>query len=144
VTVTIAPPARGHVVISNPYAPAGVAAATYRPCAHVAGFYAQGFAFTDGQIRGCVPLEVTIGGQQQVRHVTLSRFAGSCSGEPGHDAAAGQPDGTGTTDATGVGVPVVVLEAARRNNAATAAITSAAIPIQPRTIPMVARLDPRW
>lgn len=80
VTVTIDPPARGHVVISNPYAPAGVTAATYRPCAHVAGFYAQGFAFTDGQVRGCVPLEVQAGGQQRVRRVTLSLFAGSCSG----------------------------------------------------------------
>jgi hypothetical protein len=44
------------------------------------GFYAQGFAFTDGQIRGCVPLEVKIGGQPQVRRVTLSLFAGSCQG----------------------------------------------------------------
>jgi hypothetical protein len=80
VTVTIDPPARGHVVISNPYASAGVTAATYRPCPHVAGFYAQGFAFIGGQTRGCVPLDVKIGGQPQVRHVTLSLFAGSCSG----------------------------------------------------------------
>jgi len=80
VTVTIEPPARGHVVISNPYAPAGVTAATYRPCPHVAGFYAQGFAFTGGQVRGCVPLEVKAGGQPRVRHVTLSLFAGSCRG----------------------------------------------------------------
>jgi hypothetical protein len=80
VTVTIDPPARGHVVISNPYTPAGVTAATYRPCAHVAGFYAQGFAFTSGQVRGCVPLEVRSGGQPQVRRVTLSLFAGSCLG----------------------------------------------------------------
>jgi hypothetical protein len=80
VTVTIDPPARGHVVISNPYPPAGVTAATYRPCPHVAGFYAQGFAFTDGQVRGCVPLEVKTGGQPQIRRVTLSLFAGSCPG----------------------------------------------------------------
>lgn len=80
VTVTIEPPARGHVVISNPYAPAGVTAATYRPCAHVAGFYAQGFAFTGGQVRGCVPLEVTAAGQPRGRRVTLSLFAGSCLG----------------------------------------------------------------
>jgi hypothetical protein len=80
VTVTIDPPARGHVVISNPYAPAGVTAATYRPCPHIAGFYAQGFAFTGGQVRGCVPLEVRSGGQSQVRRVTLSLFAGPCSG----------------------------------------------------------------
>jgi hypothetical protein len=80
VTVTIEPPARGHVVISNPYAPAGVTAATYHPCAHVAGFYAQGFTFTGGQTRGCVPLDVTVAGQARVRHVTLSLFAGSCPG----------------------------------------------------------------
>jgi hypothetical protein len=80
VTVIIDPPARGHVVISNPYAPAGVTAATYRPCPHVPGFYAQGFAFTGGQVRGCVPLEVKAGGQPRIRHVTLSLFAGSCPG----------------------------------------------------------------
>jgi hypothetical protein len=80
VTVTIDPPARGHVVIINPYAPRGVTAATYRPCPHVAGFYAQGFAFTGGQVRGCVPLEVKAGGQARVQHVTLSLFAGSCPG----------------------------------------------------------------
>jgi hypothetical protein len=78
VTVTIDPPARGHVVISNPYAPAGVTAATYRPCARVAGFFAQYLAFTGGQTRGCVPLEVQAGGQPRARHITLSLFAGSC------------------------------------------------------------------
>jgi hypothetical protein len=80
VTVTIDPPARGHVVIDNPYARHGVTAATYRPCANVAGFYAQGFAFTDGRIRGCVPLEVRVGGQARLQRVTLSLFAGSCAG----------------------------------------------------------------
>jgi hypothetical protein len=80
VTVTIGPPARGHVVIDNPYAPRGVTAATYRPCRHATGFFAQGFAFTDGRIRGCVPLEVRAGDQARVRHVTLSLFAGSCAG----------------------------------------------------------------
>jgi hypothetical protein len=79
VTVTIDPPARGHVVISNPYAPAGVTAATYHSCARVAGFFAQGFAFTGGRTRGCVPLDVKVGDQRRVRHVTLSLFAGSCS-----------------------------------------------------------------
>ena len=79
VTVTIDPPARGHVVIDNPSARHGVPAATYRPCANVTGFYAQGFAFTDGQIRGCVPLEVRVGGQARVQRVTLSLFAGSCA-----------------------------------------------------------------
>jgi hypothetical protein len=39
----------------------------------------SGFAFTDGQIRGCVPLEVRVGDQVRVRHVTLSLFAGSCA-----------------------------------------------------------------
>src|SRR5437879_6034366 len=52
VTVTIDPPARGHVVIHNPYALHGVTAATYRPCSNVTGFFAQGFAFTNGQIPG--------------------------------------------------------------------------------------------
>ena len=79
VTVTIDPPARGHVVIYNPYAPHGVTAATYRPCPHVTGFFAQGFAFTDGQVRGCVPLEVRVGDQARVHRVTLSLFAGSCA-----------------------------------------------------------------
>jgi hypothetical protein len=79
VTVTIDPPARGHVVIDNPYAPRGVTAATYRPCANVTGFFAQGFAFTNGKIRGCVPLEVRVGGQARVQRVTLSLFAGSCA-----------------------------------------------------------------
>ena len=78
VTVTIGAPARGHVVIDNPYAPHGVTAATYHSCTHAYGFYAQGFAFTDGRIRGCVPLEVRVGGQARVQRVTLSLFAGSC------------------------------------------------------------------
>jgi hypothetical protein len=65
-------------VIDAPYAHR-VTAATYRPCANVTGFYAQGFAFTDGQIRGCVPVEVRVGGQARVQRVTLSLFAGSCA-----------------------------------------------------------------
>ena len=79
VTVTIGAPARGHVVIHNPYAPHGVTAATYHSCSHAHGFFAQDFAFTDGKIRGCVPLEVRVGGQARVQHVTLSLFAGSCA-----------------------------------------------------------------
>jgi hypothetical protein len=67
------------VVIDNPYARHGVTAATYRPCPHHPGFYAQSFAFTDGRIRGCVPLEVRAGDQRRVRRVTLSLFAGSCA-----------------------------------------------------------------
>jgi hypothetical protein len=82
VTVTIAAPAGGQVMIDNPYAHlAGVrdlAAATYRSCSHSAGFLAQGFAFSHGQTRGCVPLDVRIGHQRQVRHVMLSLFAGFC------------------------------------------------------------------
>jgi hypothetical protein len=80
VTVTIDPPARGHVVISNSYVSAGVTAATYRPCPHQVGFFPQYLAFTGGQVRGCVPLEVQAGGQPQARRVTLSLFAGSCLG----------------------------------------------------------------
>ena len=72
-------PARGHVMIDNPYALHGVTAATYHSCPHFAGFFAQGFAFTDGRIRGCVPLEVRVAGQARVHRVTLSLFAGSCA-----------------------------------------------------------------
>jgi hypothetical protein len=79
VTVTIAPLARGHIVIDNPNARHGVTAATYHSCAHVAGFYAQSLTFTNGQIRGCVPLEVRVGAQARVQRVTLSLFAGSCA-----------------------------------------------------------------
>jgi hypothetical protein len=80
VTVTIAASARGQVVIDSPYSPVGgVAAATYQSCSHLTGFFAQGFSFTHGQTRGCVPLEVRAGHQRQVRRVTLSLFAGSCS-----------------------------------------------------------------
>jgi hypothetical protein len=78
VTVTIGAPARGHVVIDNAYAPHGVTAATYHSCSHAHGFFAQAFAFTDGKIRGCVPLEVRVAGQARVQRVTLSLFAGSC------------------------------------------------------------------
>jgi hypothetical protein len=39
----------------------------------------QGFAFTDGKIRGCVPLEVRVGGRARGQRVTLSLFAGSCA-----------------------------------------------------------------
>jgi hypothetical protein len=79
VMVTIGAPARGQVVIDNPDSPVGgVAAASYHSCAGKTGFFAQGFTFTDGQSRGCVPLEVRIGRQQRVHDVTLSLFAGSC------------------------------------------------------------------
>jgi hypothetical protein len=82
VTVTIAPRARSHVMIDNPYAHLwgirDLVAATYHSCSDQAGFFAQGFAFIHGQIRGCVPLDVRIGRQPQVHHVMLSLFAGQC------------------------------------------------------------------
>ncbi|MBO0774773.1 MAG: hypothetical protein J2P34_00555 [Actinobacteria bacterium] len=82
VTVTIAPAARGHVVIDNPAAQnrglGGVTAITYHSCPHAQGFFAQGFAFTHRPYRGCVPLDVTIGNRPPVRHVTLSLFARPC------------------------------------------------------------------
>jgi hypothetical protein len=79
VTMSIAAPARGQVVISNPNSPVGgVTAASYRSCSGTPGFFAQGFAFTHGQTRGCVPLEVSSGTRSQGRHVTLSLFAGTC------------------------------------------------------------------
>ncbi|MGI8445599.1 MAG: hypothetical protein ACR2MP_00080 [Streptosporangiaceae bacterium] len=76
-TVTIAPPARGHVVIA-PWG-GGATSITYHSCPHAQGFFAQGFAFTHRPTRGCVPLDVTIGNGPPVRHVTLSLFAGSCA-----------------------------------------------------------------
>jgi hypothetical protein len=83
VTVTIGRTARGHAVIAAPGAGqlgrGGVTSATYHACRRAGGFFAQGFAFTRPPFRGCVPLEVTVGGQAQVRHVTLSLFAGSCA-----------------------------------------------------------------
>jgi hypothetical protein len=56
-----------------------VTAATYHSCPDVAGFFAQGFTFTEGKIRGCIPLDVTIGEDARVHHVTLSLFAGRCA-----------------------------------------------------------------
>ena len=83
-TVTIAARARGQLVIRSPSAPAGrVTAATYHSCSGRAGFFAQGFTFTGGQIRGCVPVDVTIGRDTRVRHVTLSLFAGRCASSAG-------------------------------------------------------------
>ncbi len=82
-TVTIAPPARGHVVIDNPSAQnrglGGVTSVTYHSCPHAQGFFAQGFAFTHRPTRGCVPLDVTIDNRPPVHHVTLSLFAGPCA-----------------------------------------------------------------
>jgi hypothetical protein len=82
-TLTIAPPARGHVVIDNLAAQnrglGGVTSITYHSCLHKQGFFVQGFAFTHPPFRGCVPLDVTVGGQARVRHITLSLFAGPCA-----------------------------------------------------------------
>jgi hypothetical protein len=79
VTVTIAPPARGRVLIDNPYSPArGVTSATYHSCARQPGFYAQGFVFTHGQARGCVPLDISGGHRARMTVITLSLFAGRC------------------------------------------------------------------
>jgi hypothetical protein len=78
-TVTIGGSARGQVLIDNPDSPVGgVIAATYRSCPHSGGFFAQGFTFTHGRVRGCVPLDVRIDHEVRVRHVTLSLFAGRC------------------------------------------------------------------
>ena len=79
VTVTIGASPRGHVMIDiGGNVPGGVTSATYHACHNAGGFYAQGFAFTHPPFRGCVPLDVTVG-QAQIRHVTLSLFAGSCA-----------------------------------------------------------------
>jgi hypothetical protein len=40
----------------------------------------EGGAFTHAPVRGCVPLDVTIGNRPPARHVTLSLFAGRCGG----------------------------------------------------------------
>jgi hypothetical protein len=83
VTVTIGASARAHVLIAAPgvgnLGLSGVTSAAYHACRQAGGFFAQGFAFTRPPFRGCVPLEVTVGGQARVRHVTLSLFAGSCA-----------------------------------------------------------------
>jgi hypothetical protein len=84
VTMMIAASARGHVVIDNPYGPpAGVVAASYRACqpGQEQGWtvFVQGFTFTDGRTRGCVPLTVRIGRAARIRHVTVSLYAGPCA-----------------------------------------------------------------
>ena len=59
--------------------PSGVTSATYHACRKAGGFFAQGFAFTRPPFRGCVPLDVTIGGLARARHLTLPLFARSCA-----------------------------------------------------------------
>jgi hypothetical protein len=57
VTMTIARGARSYVVQQNPWSPPqGSVSVTYRACLHKPGFFPQSFRFTDGRIRGCVPL----------------------------------------------------------------------------------------
>jgi hypothetical protein len=84
VTMMIAPSARGHVVIDNPYGPsAGVTAATYQACrpSDAPGWivFVQGFTFTDGRTRGCVPLIVQAGRAARISYVTISLYAGPCT-----------------------------------------------------------------
>jgi hypothetical protein len=87
VTLTIAKPARRYVVISDPYIYSGHAtSATYHACKHGWGAFVQGFTFTDGRTRGCVPLAVRIGGEARVRYIILALFDRACphlADEPG-------------------------------------------------------------
>jgi hypothetical protein len=79
VTIRIAPQARRFVVMSNPDSPPGGAvAATYHACANKRGSFPQSFVFTDGRIRGCVPLEVQIDRERRIRHAVLSLFDPPC------------------------------------------------------------------
>jgi hypothetical protein len=80
VTMTIALRARSYVVQQNPWSPRqGSQAVTYRACLHKPGFFPQSFRFTDGRLRGCVPLDVRVNGQRKTSRIVLSFFAGSCS-----------------------------------------------------------------
>lgn len=80
VTLTIARRARSYVVQQNPWSPLhGSQSVTYRACAHKRGFFPQSFRFTDGRVRGCVPLDVQVEGQRRTSRVVLSLFAGQCS-----------------------------------------------------------------
>lgn len=79
VTMTIARGARSYVVQQNPWSPRqGSVSVTYRACLHKRGFFPQSFRFTDGRIRGCVPLDVRVDGQRKKSHIVLSLFAGRC------------------------------------------------------------------
>ncbi len=79
VTMTIARGARSYVVQQNPWSPRqGSVSVTYRACLHKRGFFPQSFRFTDGRKRGCVPLEVRVGGQRKTSNIVLSFFAGRC------------------------------------------------------------------
>jgi hypothetical protein len=80
VTMTIAPGARSYVVQQNPWSPPqGSQSVTYRACLHKRGFFPQSFRFTDGRLRGCVPLDVRVDGQRKTSRIVLSLFAGPCT-----------------------------------------------------------------
>jgi hypothetical protein len=80
VTMTIARGARSYVVQQNPWSPSrGSVSVTYRACSHKPGFFPQSFRFTDGRRRGCVPLDVRVGGKRRTSHIVLSFFAGRCA-----------------------------------------------------------------
>jgi hypothetical protein len=86
VTLTIARSARSYVVQQNPWSPPnGSLSVTYRACSHKPGFFPQSFRFTDGRLRGCVPIDVRVSGQRTTRRIVLSLFAGRCgtSSNPG-------------------------------------------------------------
>jgi hypothetical protein len=79
VTMTIARGARSYVVQQNPWSPRqGSVSVTYRACLHKRGFFPQSFRFTDGRDRGCVPVDVRVGGLRKTTHIVLSFFAGRC------------------------------------------------------------------
>ena len=79
VTMTIARGARSYVVQQNPWSSSqGSVSVTYRACSHKPGFFPQSFRFTDGRKRGCVPLDVRVGGQRKTSRIVLSFFAGRC------------------------------------------------------------------
>lgn len=79
VTMTIARDARSYVVQQNPWSPRqGSVSVRYRACSHKPGFFPQSFRFTDGRIRGCVPLDVRVGEQRKTSHIVVSFFAGRC------------------------------------------------------------------
>jgi hypothetical protein len=79
VTMTIARGARSYVVQQNPWSPRlGSQSVTYRACMHKRGFFPQSFRFTDGRLRGCVPLDVRVDRHRQVTRIVISLFAGPC------------------------------------------------------------------
>jgi hypothetical protein len=87
VNLTIARGARPYVVQQNPWSPPnGSLSVTYRACAHKPGFFPQSFRFTDGRLRGCIPIDVRVSGQRTTRRIVLSLFAGRCrtSSNPAH------------------------------------------------------------